>query len=86
LVTRRWACRPRRATYWLAVGDPDGAGGLVSSGPAANAPYSAWVATEDYHYCDYVAYPLTPGAAINSLWGGGKRLGGPYSAIDGHSG
>jgi len=29
---------------------------------------------------------LTPGAAINSLWGGGKRLGGPYSAIDGHSG
>lgn len=47
------------ATYWLAVGDPRGVGwGLVSLGPAGNAPYSAWVATEDYHYCDYVAYPV----------------------------
>lgn len=46
------------ATYWLEVGGPEGEVGLVNSGPGSNAPYSAWVATEDYHYCDYVAYPV----------------------------
>ena len=46
------------ATYWLVVGTSVIPTGLASSGPAANAPYSAWVPTEDYHYCDYVAYPV----------------------------
>ena len=44
--------------YWLAVGHTHHIAYDVSFGPASNAPYSAWVATEDYHYCDYVAYPV----------------------------
>ena len=44
--------------YWLAVGHAHPVFYWVSFGPASNAPYSAWVPTEDYHYCDYVAYPV----------------------------
>jgi len=50
------------ATYWLVVRHsvmpPVMPTRSAITGPASNAPYSAWVATEDYHYCDYVAYPV----------------------------